>query len=185
MNARNVPLVSVTVAAVRTIGADTSASAREAFSTSRSKTLVSVRKHLLVGTTTLTNSHSSSFFLSNFDSYNLISHPATYIMCSIFFRMLWAERRGSKFAWFITFVVLAAVAGVALAGYIFYKYRLRVRLWLFWVCFTLRVGKICKFLSSFCSHTWTRRSWLLCRSTCRSTVSIITESRRWSQSHYD
>ncbi|KAL5578438.1 hypothetical protein UlMin_020137 [Ulmus minor] len=35
------------------------------------------------------------------------------------------ERHGSKFAWFITFVVLAAVAGAGLAGYIFYKYRLR------------------------------------------------------------
>lgn len=37
-----------------------------------------------------------------------------------------AERRGSRFAWFITMVVLAAVVGAGLAGYIFYKYRLRV-----------------------------------------------------------
>ncbi|KAL6196914.1 hypothetical protein ACLB2K_032527 [Fragaria x ananassa] len=35
------------------------------------------------------------------------------------------ERQGSRFAWFITSIVLAAVAGVGLAGYIFYKYRLR------------------------------------------------------------
>lgn len=36
------------------------------------------------------------------------------------------ERRTSKFGWFLTFLVLAAVAGAGLAGYIFYKYRLRV-----------------------------------------------------------
>nr|POE92385.1 vacuolar-sorting receptor 6 [Quercus suber] len=35
------------------------------------------------------------------------------------------ERRTSKFGWFLTFLVLAAVAGAGLAGYIFYKYRLR------------------------------------------------------------
>lgn len=35
------------------------------------------------------------------------------------------ERRGSRFAWFMTMVVLAAVVGAGLAGYIFYKYRLR------------------------------------------------------------
>ncbi|KAH0986148.1 hypothetical protein GBA52_013325 [Prunus armeniaca] len=35
------------------------------------------------------------------------------------------ERHGSRFAWFLTFLVLAAVVGVGLAGYIFYKYRLR------------------------------------------------------------
>ncbi|KAM1917223.1 hypothetical protein ACFX13_036849 [Malus domestica] len=35
------------------------------------------------------------------------------------------ERHGSRFAWFLTFMVLAAVSGVGLAGYIFYKYRLR------------------------------------------------------------
>ncbi|XP_059656854.1 vacuolar-sorting receptor 6-like [Cornus florida] len=35
------------------------------------------------------------------------------------------ERNGSKFGWFLAFLVLAAVAGAGLAGYIFYKYRLR------------------------------------------------------------
>ncbi|GLU08596.1 hypothetical protein SLE2022_255000 [Rubroshorea leprosula] len=35
------------------------------------------------------------------------------------------ERSGSRFAWFLTFVILAALAGAGLAGYIFYKYRLR------------------------------------------------------------
>ncbi|KAK4801620.1 hypothetical protein SAY86_022107 [Trapa natans] len=35
------------------------------------------------------------------------------------------ERSGSKFGWFLTLVILATVAGLGLAGYIFYKYRLR------------------------------------------------------------
>ncbi|CAL1402551.1 unnamed protein product [Linum trigynum] len=35
------------------------------------------------------------------------------------------ERNGSKIGWLLTFVILAVVAGVGLAGYIFYKYRLR------------------------------------------------------------
>ncbi|EXB83259.1 Vacuolar-sorting receptor 6 [Morus notabilis] len=35
------------------------------------------------------------------------------------------ERRGSRFAWLITIMVLASVVGLGLAGYIFYKYRLR------------------------------------------------------------
>lgn len=35
------------------------------------------------------------------------------------------ERTGSRSSWFITFLVLAAVAGVCVAGYLFYKYRLR------------------------------------------------------------
>ncbi|XP_030550062.2 vacuolar-sorting receptor 6 [Rhodamnia argentea] len=35
------------------------------------------------------------------------------------------ERNGSRLGWFVTVLVLAAVAGVATAGYIFYKYRLR------------------------------------------------------------
>ncbi|KAK3003160.1 hypothetical protein RJ639_018926 [Escallonia herrerae] len=35
------------------------------------------------------------------------------------------ERNASKFGWFLTFMVLAAVAGACIAGYIFYKYRLR------------------------------------------------------------
>ncbi|KAF8025427.1 hypothetical protein BT93_F2303 [Corymbia citriodora subsp. variegata] len=35
------------------------------------------------------------------------------------------ERNGSRLGWFVTVLVLAAVAGVAAAGYIFYKYRLR------------------------------------------------------------
>ncbi|KAK2999723.1 hypothetical protein RJ639_023628, partial [Escallonia herrerae] len=35
------------------------------------------------------------------------------------------ERNASKFGWFLTVVVLAAVAGACIAGYIFYKYRLR------------------------------------------------------------
>ncbi|KAB1221572.1 Vacuolar-sorting receptor 6 [Morella rubra] len=35
------------------------------------------------------------------------------------------ERSGSKFSWFVAFLVLAAVAAAGVAGYIFYKYRLR------------------------------------------------------------
>ncbi|GFZ05929.1 similar to VACUOLAR SORTING RECEPTOR 6 [Actinidia rufa] len=35
------------------------------------------------------------------------------------------ERNASKFAWFIAFLVLAAVVCAGIAGYIFYKYRLR------------------------------------------------------------
>ncbi|KAK6916952.1 PA domain [Dillenia turbinata] len=35
------------------------------------------------------------------------------------------ERNASKFGWFLTFIVLAAVVGAGLAGYVFYKYRLR------------------------------------------------------------
>ncbi|KAJ9168473.1 hypothetical protein P3X46_019991 [Hevea brasiliensis] len=35
------------------------------------------------------------------------------------------ERNGSKFGWFLTFVVVAVVGGAGVAGYIFYKYRLR------------------------------------------------------------
>lgn len=40
--------------------------------------------------------------------------------------LLLAERSGSKFSWFAAFLVLAAVAAAGVAGYIFYKYRLRV-----------------------------------------------------------
>lgn len=36
------------------------------------------------------------------------------------------ERNGSNFGWFLTFVVVAVVGGAGFAGYIFYKYRLRV-----------------------------------------------------------
>ncbi|GAV75047.1 PA domain-containing protein [Cephalotus follicularis] len=35
------------------------------------------------------------------------------------------ERNGSRFGWFLTFIILAFAAGTGLAGYIFYKYRLR------------------------------------------------------------
>ncbi|XP_059438195.1 vacuolar-sorting receptor 7-like isoform X1 [Corylus avellana] len=35
------------------------------------------------------------------------------------------DRNGSRFSWFLTFLILAAVAGAGIAGYIFYKYRLR------------------------------------------------------------
>ncbi|XP_057971501.1 vacuolar-sorting receptor 7-like [Malania oleifera] len=35
------------------------------------------------------------------------------------------ERKASKFAWLITFLVLTAVVGAGIAGYVFYKYRLR------------------------------------------------------------
>lgn len=33
----------------------------------------------------------------------------------------------SKLGWFITILVVSCVAGVGVAGYIFYKYRLRVK----------------------------------------------------------
>ncbi|KAL0753915.1 hypothetical protein Bca101_091583 [Brassica carinata] len=36
-----------------------------------------------------------------------------------------AERSGSRIGWFFTFVILPAVAGICVAGYVFYKYRLR------------------------------------------------------------
>lgn len=42
-----------------------------------------------------------------------------------------AERSGSRIGWFVTFVILAAVAGICVAGYVFYKYRLRVCFFLF------------------------------------------------------
>ncbi|WZZ78964.1 hypothetical protein YC2023_099536 [Brassica napus] len=35
------------------------------------------------------------------------------------------ERSGSRIGWFFTFVILPAVAGICVAGYVFYKYRLR------------------------------------------------------------
>ncbi|KAJ6393335.1 hypothetical protein OIU77_022742 [Salix suchowensis] len=35
------------------------------------------------------------------------------------------ERNGSRFGWFLTLVILAVVTGSGIAGYIFYKYRLR------------------------------------------------------------
>ncbi|KAJ4838721.1 Vacuolar-sorting receptor 6 [Turnera subulata] len=35
------------------------------------------------------------------------------------------ERNGSKFGWVMTFMILAVVTGAGIAGYIFYKYRLR------------------------------------------------------------
>lgn len=35
------------------------------------------------------------------------------------------ERNGSRFGWFFTFLVLAVVVGAGVAGYVFYKYRLR------------------------------------------------------------
>ncbi|KAK6931969.1 PA domain [Dillenia turbinata] len=35
------------------------------------------------------------------------------------------ERNSSKIGWFLTFIVLATVVGAGLAGYVFYKYRLR------------------------------------------------------------
>ncbi|GKV24531.1 hypothetical protein SLEP1_g34133 [Rubroshorea leprosula] len=35
------------------------------------------------------------------------------------------ERSGSRFGWFLTFIVIVVVVGAGLAGYIFYKYRLR------------------------------------------------------------
>lgn len=35
------------------------------------------------------------------------------------------ERSSSKFGWFIAFLVIASVAGAGIAGYVFYKYRLR------------------------------------------------------------
>jgi hypothetical protein len=39
-----------------------------------------------------------------------------------------AERSGSKLGKVIAFVVIAVVVGAGLAGYVFYKYRLRVSL---------------------------------------------------------
>lgn len=47
-----------------------------------------------------------------------------------------AERKSSKLGGLLTWVVLAVVLGAGLAGYIFYKYRLRVSLVLFiyYVC---------------------------------------------------
>lgn len=35
------------------------------------------------------------------------------------------ERNASKFGWFVTFLVLGIVSAAGIAGYVFYKYRLR------------------------------------------------------------
>lgn len=89
--------------------------------------------------------------------------------------ILIAERNGSRFGWFLTLLVLAAVVAAGFAGYIFYKYRLRVciRSTDFTCCFTLyHYISIC---ICTCSLTWTRRSWLSCRSTCRWTISVTSK----------
>lgn len=38
----------------------------------------------------------------------------------------YAERKASKYAWFFTLLVLGLVASAGVAGYVFYRYRLRV-----------------------------------------------------------
>lgn len=106
-----------------------------------------------------------------------------------------AERHGSRFAWFLTFLVLAAVVGVGLAGYIFYKYRLRVCLkMLLWsalypslvnLCTKLGTLPLLKFFTCTCSLTWTRRSWLSCPNTCLWTVSKPIKSIPPRQNLYD
>lgn len=67
----------------------------------KTKTLVSVNVQKIVKTRTLSYSH-------------------LYVFVS-------AERSGSRIGWFFTFVILPAVAGICVASYVLYKYRLRVR----------------------------------------------------------
>lgn len=54
-----------------------------------------------------------------------ISHHSPKLKKYLF---IFAERSGSKYGRVLAFVVVAVVVGAALAGYIFYKYRLRVSL---------------------------------------------------------
>lgn len=96
------------------------------------------------------------------------------------------ERNSSKFGWFLTFVVLAAIATAGTAGYVFYKYRLRVtshkyssiKLYSFvpFLFVHTYTQNLDFFLIIACSLTWTRRLWRLWHSTCHSTASIIIKS---------
>ena len=72
-------------------------------------------------------------------------------------------------------MVLAAVVAASMAGYIFYKYRLRVRLIIISSTNFLHCDHLFH-VSNFhliCSLTWTRRLWPSCHSTCQSTISKI------------
>lgn len=80
------------------------------------------------------------------------------------------ERHSSKLGRFLTFVVIAVVLGAGIAGYIFYKYRLRVCGWN--LAYKFSINKIIMFPFCVCSHTWTQRLWLSCRSTCLLTITI-------------
>lgn len=91
---------------------------------------------------------------------------------------LFSERNGSRFGLFLTFVVIATVVGACIAGYMFYKYRLRVNICRSNACpcsfnsiliNSLPRTHTCLF-SCICSHTWIQRSWPLCLSTCHLTI---------------
>lgn len=99
-------------------------------------------------------------------------------------------RSSSRFAWFLTLMVLAGMAALGTVGYIFYKYRLRVSspYEYFWHVqlfheLELDTGKwpmcienMCDFImifAGFCSLTWTQRSWLSCPSICHSTTKTM------------
>lgn len=91
-----------------------------------------------------------------------------------------AERSESKFGRFLAFVVIAVVVGAGLAGYVFYKYRLRVSLihsqlqiMLYIVHIKLEITILNYLCLCFCSHTWTLRSWLSCHNTCHWTSKIM------------
>lgn len=93
------------------------------------------------------------------------------------------ERSGSKFGWSLGFLVLAALVGAGIAGYIFYKYRLRVmskKLHSSYIHHIhIPVSSILaleqqKLNRSSCSLTWTQRSWPSCHSTCLLTTTTTT-----------
>lgn len=118
-----------------------------------------------------------SQLLSNWDSKFCYWDQSTWL--DFFYH---AERSGSSFGRFVAFLVTAVVVGAGLAGYIFYKYRLRVslinsQLHIMYISFMLNlISKLAPYLInsiSFCSLTWTRRSWLSCHSTCHWTSIIM------------
>lgn len=95
-----------------------------------------------------------------------------------------AAKNTSRLGWFLTLLVLSCVVGAGVAGYIFYKYRLRVRCCAVFVVLIFFEEKNSlhlihdkfekdqkrKLIFSFYSHTWIPRSWQLCLSTCHSTT---------------
>lgn len=40
--------------------------------------------------------------------------------------VFFSAKSSSQFGWYVTLLVLAGFAGIGIAGYVFYKYRLRV-----------------------------------------------------------
>jgi len=86
---------------------------------------------------------SQSAIPSKFNQVKPKANLSSIISCEMFWPLFVnsAERSGSKFGWFLTLVILAVVTGAGIAGYIFYKYRLRVCLHAFniWTSFFLSI----------------------------------------------